>query len=95
MAETLPSFLTEKFGSAPAAPAPETVKPSPKSNPKPRIVDVPQEADPETLEVAPSALSKSARLASLTPEQRRDLRPLLAQLTALRDQMSGAPKAPR
>ena len=56
--------------------------------PRPRIVDVPEDVDPETLKAAPSILSRIAHVRHLTGAQRTALRPILAQLTALRDKMS-------
>jgi DNA-binding transcriptional MerR regulator len=61
----------------------------------PRIVDVPADPDPATLEVSPSVLSKLAHVKRLTPEQRSAMRPLLAQLTALRDHMASVRRDPR
>lgn len=90
-----PSFLTgRKQGPTETTPqnaAPSVEPPAPEPpKPKPRIVDVPDEPDPASIEVAPSALSKAARLTHLRPEQSDAIRPLLAQLTALRDQMASA-----
>ncbi|WP_299042258.1 MerR family transcriptional regulator [uncultured Tateyamaria sp.] len=63
--------------------------------PVPRVIDVPDDPDPDIIAVAPSALSKAARLTQLTDAQRNVIRPLLAQLTALRDQMASNRREPR
>lgn len=55
---------------------------------KPRIVDVPEDVDPETLNAVPSILSHVMHVRHLTAAQRSAVRPILAQLTALRDQMA-------
>ncbi|WP_299280625.1 MerR family transcriptional regulator [uncultured Tateyamaria sp.] len=73
---TLPSFLTE-----PLAPAP--------TSPVARVVDVPDDADPASYEVAPSALTRVGQIDRLSPDQISAIRPLVAQLSALRDQMAG------
>ncbi|MEM8656148.1 MAG: MerR family transcriptional regulator [Pseudomonadota bacterium] len=82
----LPSFLSD-YAAAPA----EVASPAP----TPRIVDAPDEPDPERLKVAPSALSKAAAVTHLTDAQRDMIRPLLAQLTTLRDQMASNRRDPR
>ncbi|MEL6210220.1 MAG: hypothetical protein AAFR44_08595, partial [Pseudomonadota bacterium] len=97
----LPSFLSdyaapEEPEAAPEAPAdvpePEfSAADTPEAEPAapaPRIVDVPPDPDPDSFAASPSALTKSAQVQSLTDAQRAMLRPLLAQLTALRDQMA-------
>ncbi|MEX0312131.1 MAG: hypothetical protein AB3N17_18000, partial [Tateyamaria sp.] len=91
---TLPSFLSDY--APPVATSSESMAepepdPAPEpTSPKPRIVDVPDDPDPETLMVEPSALSKLAHVDRLTDAQRKMLRPLVAQLTALRDQMANS-----
>ncbi|MEO0402540.1 MAG: hypothetical protein AAF214_09205 [Pseudomonadota bacterium] len=62
---------------------------------KPRVIDVPDDPDPDSFDVAPSPLTKVGTLGQLSPAQASAMRPLLAQLTALRDQMSGARRDPR
>ncbi|WP_299626012.1 MerR family transcriptional regulator [uncultured Tateyamaria sp.] len=99
----LPSFLSREFpvpdapahDPAPAAQdtAPEPA-PAPPAAPRARIVDVPADPDHSTLEAAPSPLSRVSRVTRLTSSQRSALRPLLAQLTALRDQMASARRDP-
>lgn len=101
----IPSFLAGRAKGAPQTTditpepvdaAPQTTAPASEPvKPKPRIVHVPDEVAPESLDVAPSALTKASRVKQLSPAQRSALRPLLAQLTALRDQMAGAGRDPR
>lgn len=93
----LPAFLTGRRrepspadGQQADATPPMTPPPAEPPKPKPRIVDVPDEPDPATISVTPSALGMAARITHLRPEQRGAIRPLLAQLTALRDQMASA-----
>ncbi|KIC48607.1 MerR family transcriptional regulator [Tateyamaria sp. ANG-S1] len=90
----LPSFLADY-----AAPAEETIEPEPEpeepARPVARVVDVPDDPDPATIPVAPSALSKAAGLTHLSDAQRDMIRPLLVQLTALRDQMANNRREPR
>lgn len=93
----MPSFLTGRKQSPDSGITPEDAAPSVAAapapeppEPKPRIVEVPDAPDPASIKVAPSALSKVARIAQLHPEQRDAIRPLLVQLTALRDQMASA-----
>ena len=89
------------FAHAPPA-APERVsEPEPEPEveaaptPRPRIVDAPDEVDIEPGDIAPSVLTKAVMLRDLTPAQRDALRPLVSQLTALRDQMARARHDPR
>ena len=73
--------------------APEPTAPAPAPDvtaPRPGIIDAPDDDAMTDADFAPSALTKASRLDRLTPAQRDAMRPLLAQLTALRDQMSGA-----
>ncbi|WP_299369974.1 MerR family transcriptional regulator [uncultured Tateyamaria sp.] len=79
-ASELPSFMSKE-------PAPE--------EPRARVVDVPDDPDPAHLDVVPSALTRVSRLTRLRADQRDAIRPLLAQLTALRDQMTSARRDPR
>jgi DNA-binding transcriptional MerR regulator len=72
-----------------AAPEPEP-EPEPEQTPRARIVDAPDDVADADTEITPSALTKASRLDRLTPAQRDAMRPLIAQLTALRDQMSDA-----
>ena len=51
--------------------------------------------DTSSEDIAPSALTKAVMLRKLTPAQVNGLRPLVAQLTALRDQMARARHDPR
>lgn len=62
--------------------------------PRPRIIDVPDEnaADPDSF--APSAMTKAAQISHISANKRDALHPLLAQLTALRDQMAQAQRPP-
>ncbi|MEL6466102.1 MAG: MerR family transcriptional regulator [Pseudomonadota bacterium] len=78
-ASGLPSFLSDYATSA--------NEPTPAA-PRPRVIDVPDDPDPSAIDVAPSALSRSIAVTKLTDVQRDMLKPLLAQLTALRDQMA-------
>lgn len=98
-AATLPSFLSDyaeptNTDEEPVAAQAQDAEPD-VATPKPRIVNVPDDADPETILVAPSALSKAAGLTHLSDAQRNMIRPLLAQLTALRDQMASNRREPR
>lgn len=105
----VPAFLTDRVKRAQdtpvvpepsvpvSEPAPEAAdepEPAPVQL-KPRVIDVPDDPAPDAMEVAPSALSKAARLTHLTDAQRNMVRPLLAQLTALRDQMASSRRDPR
>ena len=63
--------------------------------PRPRVIDIPDETDTSSEDIAPSALTKAVMLRKLTPAQVNGLRPLVAQLTALRDQMARARHDPR
>ncbi|WP_261385649.1 MerR family transcriptional regulator [Tateyamaria omphalii] len=100
-APTLPTFLSDRGGSANETDVPEDAlpeaEPAPESAPLPvaRVVDVPDDPDPTTIAVSPSALSKAATLTQLSDAQRNMIRPLLAQLTALRDQMANNRREPR
>jgi len=79
-----------------AKPVPEPVsRPAPEPTRRARIVDAPDEVDLESDDIAPSALTKAVMLDRLTPQQRDALRPLVAQLTALRDHMARARHEPR
>ena len=87
---------------ASAAPEPDTrAEPEPEEDtpavaiPKPRVVDVPDDPDPDSIAAKPSALTKATRVTQLTDAQRNMIRPLLAQLTALRDQMASNRREPR
>ncbi|MEL6449671.1 MAG: MerR family transcriptional regulator [Pseudomonadota bacterium] len=82
----LPAFLTEPLG------APAETPPAP---PRPRIVDVPDEPDPDSVTVEPSTLTKVSKIAHLTPAQRSAIRPLVTQLEALRDHMASGRRPPR
>ena len=77
----VPSFMAAPPQAEPAAEA---------EAPKPQIIDVPEEPDPEALEVKPSALGLAARAGALTEAQRAAIAPLVAELTALRDRMASA-----
>ena len=82
----LPSFMAPPEAEGDAGEAEATASPK-----VPRIIDVPDDPDPATLEdVKPGALGLAAQTASLTPAQRETIAPLVAQLTALRDRMAGA-----
>ena len=71
--------------------APPQAEPAPEAEaPKPQIIDVPEEPNPEALEVRPSALGLAARAGALTEAQRAAIAPLVAELTALRDRMASA-----
>ena len=78
------------FAHSPPEPAPEPV-----ATPRPRVVDVPDDEGINAADFSPSILTRAATLRSLTPEQRDALRPLVTQLTALRDQMARARQDPR
>ena len=85
----------EQAAVAPIDTTPEQAQdPAPAAVLRPRIVDVPDDAVINEAAITPSALSKSAQLDHLTPEQRDAIRPLVAQLTALRDQMTGSHSDP-
>jgi len=64
--------------------------PEPTAPPRPRIVDVPDDDGINAADFSPSLLTRATTLRQLTPEQADALRPLVAQLTALRDQMARA-----
>jgi len=88
-AAPLPSFMTDR--SAPQeAPVAATEQLQEDTAPRPAIVDVPADPDYASFDAAPSALTHAARLSHINDGQREMLRPLLAQLTALRDQMASA-----
>ncbi|WP_299612349.1 MerR family transcriptional regulator [uncultured Tateyamaria sp.] len=76
-------------------PEPEVDTPAEPAAPVPRIVNAPDDPDPATIAVEPSALSKVAGLTSLNDAQRNMIRPLLAQLASLRDQMANNRREPR
>ncbi|MEP4555512.1 MAG: MerR family transcriptional regulator [Tateyamaria sp.] len=72
-------------------PSPETVEqPAPVAIVRPRIVDVPDDDNIDETGIKASVLTKSAVLSRLTPQQSDAIRPLVDQLTALRDQMANA-----
>ncbi|MEL6617432.1 MAG: MerR family transcriptional regulator [Pseudomonadota bacterium] len=85
----LPSFLTGHSADPEAASAPDATA-QPDAQPTPRIVDVPPDPDPAQLDAAPSALTRAVRARHMSDDQRNALRPVLARLAALRDQMAGA-----
>ena len=88
---TEPAKVPEVETPQAAAPEPEPAQePEPEQTPRPRIVDAPDDVADADTEFTPSALTKASRLDRLTPAQRDAMRPLIAQLTALRDQMSSA-----
>jgi DNA-binding transcriptional MerR regulator len=60
--------------------------------PKPRVIDAPDPPAEDQIDAQASTLSALARVKRLAPEQQESLRPLLAQLTALRDRMAAGPK---
>ncbi|WP_299699478.1 MerR family transcriptional regulator [uncultured Tateyamaria sp.] len=98
-AATLPSFLSDYAEPATAdedsvVAQAEEAEPI-AATPKPKIVNVPDDPNPETILAAPSALSKAAGLTHLSDAQRNMIRPLLTQLTALRDQMASNRRDPR
>ncbi|MEM1074430.1 MAG: MerR family transcriptional regulator [Pseudomonadota bacterium] len=57
---------------------------APSAPPRPRAVDVPAVPLPSEIKVDPSALAALIHLRSVSPEQARQIRPLLARLTRLR-----------
>ena len=57
--------------------------------PRPRIIDVPPLPTESELHVMPSALTFATRFPNITPSKAAAIRPLLDQLTALRDSMAG------
>ncbi len=63
--------------------------------PRPRVLDIPDEADTGNDDITPSVLTRATRINRLTPAQANALRPLVAQLTALRDQMARSRRDPR
>ncbi|MEP1198686.1 MerR family transcriptional regulator [Tateyamaria sp.] len=65
-------------------------EPEPAAPPRPRIVDVPDDDGIDAADFSPSLLTQATTLRQLTPAQADALRPLVAQLTALRDQMARA-----
>lgn len=93
---TLPSFVsdyvetTENGDTQEAREAMDAAEPK-----KPRVVNVPDDPEPDTIPVAPSALTQAAGLTHLSDAQRNMIRPLLAQLTTLRDQMASNRRDPR
>ncbi|WP_299552801.1 MerR family transcriptional regulator [uncultured Tateyamaria sp.] len=96
---TLPSFLSDYSGTTetedePDAAQAQDTEPA-AATPSPRIVNVPDDPAPDSIPVSPSALSKTASLTHLSDAQRNMIRPLLAQLTALRDQMVSNRREPR
>ena len=91
-----PSIAAEADPDPIAETVPEPVsRPAPEPARRARIVDAPDEVDLEGDDIAPSALTKAVMLDRLTPQQRDALRPLVAQLTALRDHMARARHEPR
>ncbi len=79
----VPAFMrTQASGGAKAG---EDAAPAPPA--KPRIVDAPDER-PDDTPILPSVLSRLRHVRALPPQQADDLRPLVAQLTALRDRMA-------
>jgi DNA-binding transcriptional MerR regulator len=56
--------------------------------PKPRVVDAPDPPAEDQIDVSASLLATLARVKRIAPEQQKSLRPLLAQLAALRDRMA-------
>lgn len=84
--ETIPSFLAEP---SEPEPVPETGEDAPAPL-RPQHVEVAPDPDYSSFAAHPSALTHAARLSQLSDGQREMLRPLLAQLTALRDQMASA-----
>lgn len=90
--ETPPPIAAAPDPAPMAAPVPEPVPEPPR---RARIVHAPDEVDLEGDDIAPSALTRAVMLDRLTPQQRDALRPLVAQLTALRDQMARARHEPR
>ncbi len=88
-AAPLPSFMTER--SEPQEAEMAAAEPLQEDTaPRPANVDVPADPDYASFDAAPSALTHAARLSHINDGQREMLRPLLAQLTALRDQMASA-----
>ncbi|MFL4470969.1 MerR family transcriptional regulator [Tateyamaria armeniaca] len=90
------------FSRAPAAEPEQEPEPEPEPDeveatpaPRPRIVDAPDDVDIDPADIAPSVLTKAVMARNLTPAQRDALRPLVAQLAALRDQMARARHDPR
>lgn len=77
-----PSDTAPVFGTARDAP------------PRPRIIDAPDDAPLDDADLTPSLLSKTAMLERVTPAQADAIRPLLAQLSALRDQMARSRRDP-
>lgn len=77
-----PSDTAPVFGTARDAP------------PRPRIIDAPDDAPLDGADLTPSLLSKTAMLERVTPAQADAIRPLLAQLSALRDQMARSRRDP-
>ncbi|MEO0765560.1 MAG: MerR family transcriptional regulator [Pseudomonadota bacterium] len=69
--------------------------PEPAAPPRPRIVDVPDDEGIVAADFSPTLLTRATTLRRLTPAQADALRPLVAQLTALRDQMARARQDPR
>ncbi len=81
---SVPSFLSASR-MTPKTPADTTQNDPPA--PKPRVIDAPDPAPEDQIAVQPGTLAALARIKRIAPDQRQALRPLLAQLTALRDQM--------
>tara|TARA_R110000764_G_scaffold54764_1_gene119383 strand:- start:895 stop:2187 length:1293 start_codon:yes stop_codon:yes gene_type:complete len=86
----VPAFLsTSKMAPDPdAAPA----EPAPAPTPKPRVVDAPDPPAEDQIETTPGVLAALARATQIAPDHQNTLRPMLAQLTALRDRMASARK---
>ncbi|MBM1814610.1 MerR family transcriptional regulator [Pseudosulfitobacter pseudonitzschiae] len=86
----VPAFLsTSKMASDPdAAPS----EPAPAPTPKPRVVDAPDPPAEDQIETTPGLLAALARATQIAPDHQNTLRPMLAQLTALRDRMASARK---
>ncbi len=59
---------------------------------KPRIIDAPDPADEADIAVDAGPMAALSRLKRVSAAQAAEMRPLLAQLTALRDQMAGVRK---
>lgn len=96
--ESEPTVSTEsEVASSPAAapgdraPGPPTPTPPPL---RARVVHAPDDSAEALADIAPSALTRATLIRRLTADQALALRPLVAQLSALRDKMASAHRDP-
>ena len=89
-AAALPAFLRRPMAEPPTTdnpPVEAEAAPEPPA-PKPRIIDMPPITPLDQIDAGPGVLTAAMRAKTLTPEQARQIAPLLGRLTALRDSMA-------